>query len=66
VGGGIHVEKTSSGWWRRSDRLPRITIESGAEVNGTLHFEREVDLYVGAGAVIGPVEGVAPRRHDLP
>jgi hypothetical protein len=66
VDGGIRVEKPSGGSWRKSDRLPRITIESGAEVNGTLRFEREVDLYVGAGAVIGPVEGVAPRRHELP
>jgi DUF4097 and DUF4098 domain-containing protein YvlB len=66
VDGGIRVEKTTGGWWSKSERLPRITIESGAEVNGTLYFEREVDLYVGAGAVIGPVEGVAPRRHDLP
>ena len=66
VDGGIHVEKTKGGSWRKSERLPRITVESGAEVKGTLHFEREVDLYVGAGAVIGPVEGVAPRRHELP
>ena len=66
VDGGIRVEKPSGGSWRKSERLPRITIESGAEVNGTLYFEREVDLYVGAGAVIGPVEGIAPRRHDLP
>jgi hypothetical protein len=66
VDGGVRVEKPSGGWWRKSERLPRITIESGAEVNGTLRFEREVDLYVGAGAVIGPLEGVAPRRHDLP
>jgi DUF4097 and DUF4098 domain-containing protein YvlB len=66
VDGGIRVEKPTGGSWRKSDRLPQITIESAAEVNGTLYFEREVDLYVGAGAVIGPVEGVAPRRHDLP
>jgi DUF4097 and DUF4098 domain-containing protein YvlB len=66
VDGGILVEKPSGGSWRKSDRLPRITIESGAEVTGPLRFEREVDLYVGAGAVVGPIDGVAPRRHDLP
>jgi cytoskeletal protein CcmA (bactofilin family) len=66
VDGGILVEKSSGGSWRKSDRLPRITIESGAEVSGALRFEREVELYVGAGALVGPVEGVAPRRHDLP
>ena len=65
VDGGIRVEKPGARSWRKSERLPRITIESGAEVNGTLRFEREVDLYVGAGAVIGPVEGVPPRRHEL-
>jgi len=65
VDGGMLVEKPSGRSWRKSERLPRITVESGAVVNGTLHFEREVDLYVGAGAVVGPVEGVAPRRHDL-
>ena len=43
-----------------------MTIESGAVVNGTLEFEREVDLYVGAGAVVGSVAGVAPQRHSLP
>jgi len=65
VDGGILVEKPSGWSWNRSDR-PRVTIESGAVVNGTLEFEREVDLHVGAGAVVGPVEGVAPQRHALP
>jgi hypothetical protein len=65
VENGIHVEKNRGWSWNKSDR-PRITIESGAVVNGTLEFEREVDLYVGAGAQIGPIEGVAPQRHSLP
>jgi hypothetical protein len=25
-----------------------------------------VDLYVGAGATVGPVEGVPPVRHSMP
>lgn len=66
VDGGIRVEKPSGWNWHKADRLPRITIESGAEVQGTLYFEREVDLYVGAGATVGPIEGVAPQRHALP
>ncbi len=66
VDGGILVEKPSNWSWRKSERLPRITIESGAEVTGPLRFEREVDLYVGAGATVGPVEGVAPQRHPIP
>jgi DUF4097 and DUF4098 domain-containing protein YvlB len=65
VEGGIHVEKPSGRTWHKTHDLPKITIESGAVVNGTLHFEREVDLYVGQGAVLGPVEGVEPRRHAI-
>lgn len=65
VDGGIEIEKPGGRSWRKSDP-PRVTIESGATVNGTLRFEREVDLYVGAGVVLGPIEGVEPRRHELP
>ena len=65
VENGIHVEKNRGRSWSKSDR-PRVTIESGAVVNGTLQFEREVDLYLGAGAVVGPIEGVVPQRHSLP
>lgn len=62
IEGGILVEK-SNGWFSRHlGKPPRITIESGAVVNGTLRFEREVDLHVAEGAVVGPIEGVAPRR----
>jgi DUF4097 and DUF4098 domain-containing protein YvlB len=68
VDGGIHVEENSGSWWRwkgKGSDNPRITIESGAIVNGPLHFEREVDLYVGEGVVLGPIEGVQPRRFEL-
>ena len=66
VDGGIHVEE-NQGWFRLKPlRNPRITIESGAVVAGPLSFEREVDLHVGAGASLGPVEGVPPRRFALP
>jgi DUF4097 and DUF4098 domain-containing protein YvlB len=65
VENGIHVEK-SRGWSSNKSDRPRVTIESGAVVNGTLEFEREVDLYVGASAVVGQIVGVAPRRHSLP
>ncbi len=66
VDGGILVEKPHGWSWRGKPERPKITIESGATVNGTLRFEREVDLYVSAGAVIGPVEGVQPLRHAMP
>ena len=34
-------------------------------VDGTLRFEREVDLYLGNGVEVGPVEGVEPRRYPI-
>jgi len=65
IEGGIHVEK-NQGWnWGKQPKNPRITIESGAVVNGTLEFERLVDLYVGAGVTLPPVEGVQPQRFQL-
>lgn len=66
VDGGIHVERNDSWFRRKSARNPKVTIESGAVVTGSLYFEREVDLYVGSGATIGPLEGVAPKRFPLP
>jgi len=65
VTGGIHVEENKS-WFKsgHSDN-PRITIEQGAVVEGRLHFEREVDLYVAAGVTLPPIEGVPPKRFEL-
>ena len=65
IEGGITVEATNSWKWRSKSRNPRLTIESGAVVNGPLRFEREVDLYLGEGVVTGPVEGVEPRRYPI-
>ena len=65
VENGIHVEKNRGWSWNKSSR-PKVTVESGATVEGPLVFEREVDLYVGSTAVIGPIEGVAPVRHAIP
>lgn len=62
VDGGIHVEKPGGWGWNKSSRLPRVTVESGAVVNGTLRFDREVELEVASDATIGPIEGVTPRR----
>jgi DUF4097 and DUF4098 domain-containing protein YvlB len=68
IDGGIHVEKNHGwGWgWDRKSRNPKVTVESGAVVNGVLRFERQVDLFVGAGATIGTIEGVEPVRHEIP
>jgi len=62
VDGGIEVEKPGGWGWNKSNRLPRVTVESGAVVNGTLRFERQVELKVASDATIGPIEGVTPRR----
>jgi DUF4097 and DUF4098 domain-containing protein YvlB len=66
VDGGILVEKPNkSSWSAGKQRNPRVTIEAGAVVNGTLRFEREVDLYLSPSATIGSIEGVPPVRHTL-
>jgi DUF4097 and DUF4098 domain-containing protein YvlB len=65
IDGGILVDKPSGNSSLRKQRNPRITIEAGAVVNGTLRFKREVDLYVSPSATIGSVEGVPPVRHTL-
>jgi hypothetical protein len=64
--GGIHVGKNNSKWnWGGEPRNPKITIEQGATVEGPLHFEREVDLYVAPGVTLPPVAGVQPQRYTL-
>jgi len=66
LAGGIHVEEHKASWWKGKDsRNPRITIEQGVTVEGPLHFEREVDLYVAPGVNLPPVQGVQPRRFTL-
>jgi DUF4097 and DUF4098 domain-containing protein YvlB len=66
VTGGIHVEEQKSSWWKGGNsRNPRITIEQGVTVEGPLHFERAVDLYVAPGVILPPVEGVQPQRYTL-
>jgi hypothetical protein len=66
VEGGIHVEKENQGWFSFSfwDTPPRIVIGPGAVVQGTLKFEREVELYVSDTATIGPVEGAKAVRFS--
>jgi DUF4097 and DUF4098 domain-containing protein YvlB len=58
VEGGIVVEK--SGWFNTDLKKPRIVIGPGATVQGNLHFERPVQLYVSDKASIGPVSGATP------
>lgn len=62
VENGIRVEK-STNWslfkFGKED-VPRIVIGPGAVVDGTLKFEREVELYVSDKAKIGTVVGAKP------
>jgi len=66
VSGGIRVEKNDGdGKWGRRERNPRLTVEEGAVVEGALRFEREVDLYLGPGVTLPPVQGIEPKRYTL-
>ena len=68
VSGGIHVKQNRGRWFSfgsESRNNPRVTIEQGAVLQGPLHFEREVDLYVAPGVELPEVQGVAPRRYAL-
>jgi DUF4097 and DUF4098 domain-containing protein YvlB len=44
--------------------VPMIIIAPGAVVAGTLHFDRDVKLYVSRRAKIGPVEGATPGSYS--
>jgi cytoskeletal protein CcmA (bactofilin family) len=57
VEGGILVEKNSGDLFSTASSKPRIVIGPGAVVEGSLRFEREVQLYVSDKATIGPVAG---------
>ncbi len=58
VDGGILVEKPAVGWFNwKAESITRMEIGPGAIVNGTLKFEREVDLWVHKSAKIGEVIG---------
>ena len=69
VRGGILVEKPQgSGWfnWGGKSRLPRIVIGPNATVEGTLDFEREVELFVHDTAKIGTVRGATAQKFSGP
>ena len=59
VEGGILYEETHESWFSFlwAPEVPRVVIEPGAIVKGTLRFRREVKLYVSDQATIGTVEG---------
>jgi DUF4097 and DUF4098 domain-containing protein YvlB len=57
---GILVEKSNSWFNFGSNPSPRVVIGPRAVVQGTLVFEREVELYVSDSARIGEVKGATP------
>ena len=68
VRGGILVEKPQGNWlWNNNNgkqKVPRIVIGPNARVEGTLDFEREVELYVHASAKIGTVRGATAKSFS--
>jgi len=67
VEGGILIRRMSGSFFFGfgDDRhVPRVVIGPGATVEGTLKFERKVELYVSDSAQIGPVEGATPIRFS--
>jgi hypothetical protein len=66
VQGGIMVHKPSTGffhWWSDSDK-PRVVVGPGAVVEGPMHFDRAVRLYVSDTATIGQVTGATPVKFS--
>ena len=64
VEGGIVVKRGGGGWFNFSTRKPRIVIGPGAVVQGDLHFERAVELYVSDSATTGPITGATAIRFQ--
>ncbi|MGH8264771.1 MAG: hypothetical protein ACRETU_11710 [Steroidobacterales bacterium] len=66
IDGDIIVKKSRSSWFSFHEKAPRIVVGPGAVVNGTMRFEREVELYVSDKATIGAVVGATPKRFPGP
>ncbi|APP75941.1 hypothetical protein [Xanthomonas vesicatoria] len=64
VHGGIKVTKPNFSFSFKPSRKPRVVIGPKAVVDGPLHFEREVDLYVHRTAKVGAVTGATARSFD--
>jgi hypothetical protein len=67
VRGGLHFGKQNKPFISLGKpRIPRVIIGPDARVDGPLHFEREVVLYVHATAKTGPISGAKAIRFDTP
>jgi hypothetical protein len=64
--GGILYQESNNGWFSFFDEpnVPKIIIEPGARVKGTLEFRRAVDLYVSDRATIGTVKGATVNKFS--
>jgi DUF4097 and DUF4098 domain-containing protein YvlB len=62
VDGGILVEKPDHGFFSSNKRKPKVTIGPDAIVNGTLKFEREVELRISDSAKVGKIVGATPIK----
>lgn len=63
IDGGVTMER-NQGWFGNGDRPPRVVIEPGTVVKGTLRFERKVALYVSDRATVGAIEGAQPIKFS--
>lgn len=64
VEGGILVKKPKNGWHTGNDRNPKIVIGPHTVIQGTLTFERPVDLYVSDSATVGKIEGATAQKFS--
>ena len=66
VEGGIIYDETNDGWFSFFSKpsVPKIIIEPGAVVKGTLDFRRDVELYVSDHASIGTVKGATVNKFS--
>ena len=66
IEGGIFYQETNDGWFSFFGKpsVPKVIIEPGAVVKGTLDFRREVELYVSDRATIDTVKGATVHKFS--
>jgi hypothetical protein len=64
VDNGLWVQKPDNGFFHFVTQVPRIIIGPGATVDGSLRFDREVQLYVSDRATVGTVTGATAIKFS--
>lgn len=64
IDGNIKVDEDHNSWNFGFNKPPEVIIRPGTVVKGTLHFEREVRLFVSDHATIGAVTGAEVRKFS--